>query len=243
MKKNLNAYRPMIIILLKYIFFCILTAELFYGNIVFAIFGMLFFKSFIKAEKRKNKDRDNIRKNEEFKDMLQSFYSAMEAGYSTENALKEVRKDMLAIYPENSEIIKELQKLVRMEEHNIPVEEIFLEYTSRAGTDDMANFARVFAIAKRSSGDVMSVMKAAIDMITGKNETAIEIMTVTAAKRYEGAVMKTVPYVILVYLRICSPGYVEILYGNAAGIVLMSILLAIYIAAGIISEKINNIVI
>lgn len=238
---NEEFFRDMSGSLLKYVILCVVISELFYGSLLPALSGLLFLKIYIRSEKKRKDELKNIKKDEQFKDALQSFCAAMEAGYSAENALKEVVKDLRQIYKSNTDIVKDFERIVRMSENNISVEDIFVRYTAESGTEDMNNFARVFAMAKRSNGDVLGVIKATMDMITGKTEVRREIMTITAAKKYESSVMKFTPFGILIYLRICSPQYIEALYGNTGGILLMSILLAVYMAAGAAMNRICTI--
>ena len=56
-----------------------------------------------------------------------------------------------------------------------------------------------------------------------------EIQTVISAKKMELRIMTIIPLVMIVYLKICFSEFMEVLYGNVTGIVIMSICLVIYL--------------
>ena len=45
------------------------------------------------------------------------------------------------------------------------------------------------------------------------------------------------PMGILLYLKVTSPGYFDVLYGNVEGVCVMSVCLAVYLAAYALSER------
>ena len=49
--------------------------------------------------------------------------------------------------------------------------------------------------------------------------------------------MNLMPMGILLYLKVTSPGYFDVLYGNVAGVCVMSVCLAVYLAAYALSER------
>ena len=60
-------------------------------------------------------------------------------------------------------------------------------------------------------------------------------------KRLEQRVMVCMPLVITLYLRLTSPEYIDVLYGNVMGIIVMTICLLIYAAAVMLAQKITDI--
>ena len=53
--------------------------------------------------------------------------------------------------------------------------------------------------------------------------------------------MVCMPLVITLYLRLTSPEYIDVLYGNVMGIIVMTICLLIYAAAVMLAQKITDI--
>ena len=69
------------------------------------------------------------------------------------------------------------------------------------------------------------------DMLEEKIETKQEIDAAIAAKKMEQGVMSVVPCGIILYMQITSPGFLDVLYGNITGIVVMTVCLGGYVMA------------
>ena len=72
-------------------------------------------------------------------------------------------------------------------------------------------------------------------------EVEEEVDTMITSKRLEQNIMSAMPFVIILYLRVCNPGYMDALYGNALGIAAMSACLVITAATVIWGRKITDI--
>ena len=55
-----------------------------------------------------------------------------------------------------------------------------------------------------------------------------EIETSVAAKKYEQRIMSIMPGVILLYMQLTSPGFLDVLYTTAFGAVVMTACLLVY---------------
>ena len=63
----------------------------------------------------------------QFKEAILAVSSAMNIGYSVENAFREAQKELKKIYPEEARISKELQMIVRQLRVHVPMEQILEE--------------------------------------------------------------------------------------------------------------------
>ena len=95
--------------------------------------------------------------------------------------------------------------------------------------------------AKRSGGDFVQIIHGTVESIRDKIQVEEEILTMIAEKRLEQKVMNVIPLFLLLYLDLISPGYLDILYGNLFGIIVMTISLGGYGAAILLSERIAKI--
>ena len=68
-----------------------------------------------------------------------------------------------------------------------------------------------------------------------------EIETALAAKRMEQTIMTAMPCGILLYMRLASPGFLDLMYTTALGIAIMTACLGAYAAAVLWSRKIVHI--
>ena len=92
-----------------------------------------------------------------------------------------------------------------------------------------------------SNNDVIGIIKQTSHIIHEKVEVQQQIDTIITGKRLEQRVMVCMPLVITLYLRLTSPKYIDVLYGNVMGIIVMTICLLIYAAAVMLAQKITDI--
>jgi len=177
----------------------------------------------------------------EFKEMLQMASAALKAGYSMENAFVQAREDFVRLYGEHTIMAREFSNINHQVQLNVPLEKLLEDFAERSGIEEISSFAQVFGFAKRSGGDFMKIFRNTVDKIRQKAEVKREIETVMAAKRMEQNIMNLVPFGILLYVGVTSPEFLEPLYGNLLGAVVMTLCLMVYGCAYAIAEKIVNI--
>ncbi len=227
--------------LLQGCFAAIIAGYLFYRSMI----GILILTPLVYFYLRKK--RNTLRKerkwklNLEFRDGILALAAALEAGYSAENALQESCRDLALVYPEDAMIIQEFTYMANQLRTNITVERALEDLAARSGIEDIQSFAEVFGTAKRTGGDLLHVIKLTGNMISDKIEVKREIITLITAKRLEANIMKGVPLLILLYLSVCSPGFLDPLYHNLLGVILMTGILTGYFGAYLAIDKIISI--
>ena len=214
----------------------IFLALLCYNNIFFAFLLIPYIPFYIKEKRKKLKDRRSWTLNMQFRDFINCISSALESGYSIENAIREGYQDMKLSYGEDELIMKEARIIMGRLENNRTVEEVFLDFGERSGLEDINSFADIFATAKRTGGNLIQIIKSTADVIHTRVELKRELRTVIASKKYEADIMKLIPFGLLIYLRLFSPDMVKALYGNLFGIVFMTIVLLVYLLLCKISD-------
>lgn len=227
--------------ILQGILFVLVLGILFYQS----IFGVLFLIPIVLIYlKRKKKLLINDRKwelNQEFRDSIISLSAALNAGYSAENAFEEARKDLKLLYREDSLIMQELSYIIKQIHMNISIEKALYDFGRRTGIEDIINFAEVFATAKRTGGDLIKIIQTSANAISDKIEVKREIITIVTGKKQEANIMKLIPPGILLYLHCFTPGFLTPLYHNLFGVIIMTLLLAIYLGAYLLADKIVSI--
>ncbi|HEY4390941.1 MAG TPA: type II secretion system F family protein [Paenibacillus sp.] len=145
-----------------------------------------------------------------FKQALYSLSSSLAAGRSVENGFREAIEDLQLLYPGNSsDMIIELGIICTRMEYGQPIEEALLDFSERAGLEDISNFADVFTICKRSGGDLVEVIRRTSTIISEKLEISQEIGVMIAQKRFEAKAMSAAPIFFLVFMEFSSPDYME----------------------------------
>ena len=120
-------------------------------------------------------------------------------------------------------------------------EQVLTSFSKRVNQEDVNNFVTVFAAAKRTGGDSISILKETVRIIGGKIETEREIQTVLAAKRLEFHVMCVIPLGMIGYMRMAFPEFLNVLYGNIPGVLLMTGCMAVYLFAYRLGNRIIKI--
>ena len=78
-------------------------------------------------------------------------------------------------------------------------------------------------------------------MLGDKIDVKKEIEATLAAKKAEQMIMSLMPAGIILYLQLTSPGFLEVLYGNAFGVCAMSACLGIYVLSYWMGRRIVDI--
>lgn len=187
---------------------------------------------------RYQKDNELIR---QFRDGMQAVSFALNTGYSIENSFAEALQELVMLYGQNAVIVADFNMIVNRIRRNENLEDILDDYAASTNLDDIKYFAEIFRYAKRSGGDVIGIIKQTTHIIHEKAEVQQQIDTIITGKRLEQRVMVCMPLVITLYLRLTSPEYIDVLYGNVMGIIVMTICLLIYAAAVMLAQKITDI--
>lgn len=223
------------------IFLVSVTAYLFYADlwaaVLLAPLGIYYYR---------RKKRESIRKKQrefrgQFRDALETLASALSVGYSMENAVKEVGREMQVMYPAKALIVREFIYMSRQLNINMTAEQVWKELARRTQLEEVQSFVTVFTLAKRNGGDSIAIIRSAVRQIGDKMDVEREINTILSAKKLEFKVMCVIPLGIVAYMRVSFPEFMGVLYGNAAGIFLMSLCLLVYLTAIRLGQKIITI--
>lgn len=185
--------------------------------------------------------RVQARLGKEFLDVLRTVSSALLAGLSMENACREAERELAGLYGEDSLMGRELAFVNGRVGMNLPLEQQLAELAERSGNADIAGFAEVFAFAKRSGGNLVTIMEATAERIRARFETETEIQVMVASRRLEQKIMNIMPLLILAYLKTASKGFLDVLYRNVSGVLFMSGCLLAYGGALLLSERLLKI--
>ena len=205
------------------------VSYLFYDTWVFAILFSPYLIWYIKSWERKTIKKREQSFHLQFKEAIQSLSMGLNVGYSVENALLEAYKELKGIYKRDEIILRELSYMIHQIRMNVTAEKAFGDLAARTSDEDVQTFVTVFNIAKRSGGDMLEIIRNVVRQMVDKLDVEREIQTVISAKKMELRIMTIIPLVMIIYLKISFPEFMSVLYGNAIGIVIMSICLMIYV--------------
>lgn len=230
-----------IICIAEYILLSVVVSFLFYDSIYFALIMVPFMWVYIKRKKRKLLEKRSHELKSQFVQMIASMSTALSAGFSVENSLKESFTDMKNIYEGEAIIINEMKQMLKQIHLGIRIEEVISDFAERTGLEEIIDFARVFEIAKKSGGRFVDVYENCVQIIRSGMETEAEIQILISGKKFEQRIMNIIPFALIAALRITSPDMIGILYHNLSGIIIMTICLCVYCIALLLAEKISDI--
>ena len=167
----------------------------------------------------------------QFLDGMQMTATALQAGYSIENAWKEARKELQKIYRPDSFIVREFSLLCAQIDMSRTSEELLASLGRRSGVEEIQSFAEIFETTRRTGGDLLRIIRTTVSSMRQRQDTLAEIETSLSGKVMEQNIMSIMPLGILGYVRLTSPEFLEPVYGNLPGILVMSICLGVYGAA------------
>lgn len=217
------------------------VAVLFYQSIIAFILLLPGLKLYLKRKREELLKKQARELSEQFKEAIMAVSASLGAGYSVENSFKEALRDLRNLYGENAVIVKEFENLTGRLAANETLEHILQDLSQRSGIEDISDFTEVFVTAKRTGGDLTAIIRRTAFHIGEKQEVKRDIETVMSSKKMEQRVMNVIPFGIVAYLRLTSPGFLDPLYHNIGGIVIMTICLGLYMFAFALSEKLTNI--
>ncbi len=173
-----------------------------------------------------------------FEELLSSIASALHAGYSLENAFEAAEKELSVLYDNKHDIIRETKRICNGIKINRTVAELIADLAKRSSIDDIISFSEILVIAKKTGGNLIAIVKQTADNIHDKREIEQEINAIISGKKLEYRIMCIMPAAMLMYLSVCSPGYLSVMYGNFIGVTVMTVCILIYFFSYCIAERI-----
>lgn len=77
----------------------------------------------------------------------------------------------------------------------------------------------------------MEIIRNAVRQMGEKIDVEREITTLVSGKKLELKIMTMIPLGMVLYMKISFPEFLDVLYGNIAGVIIMSICLLVYVVA------------
>ena len=177
----------------------------------------------------------------QFKNAIQSLSAALHVGYSAENAMRETYRELQLLYQKEERILREFRYMNHQLDMNMALEGILSAFAKRTMDEEVRLFVTVFSMAKRSGGDMIAIIRSAIMRMTEKVEMEQDMQTTIAAKKLEFQIMTVIPIGILLYMKVGFPEFLDVLYGNVTGVLLMSVCLIVYIVTYVLGRQIVEI--
>lgn len=214
---------------------------LFYDSVKAAVILIPFAVLDYRSLKKKKLDSQKQELTLQFKSMIEALTTSLNAGYSLEHAFETARKDLSLVFDKKAFIFEELDIILSGLKMNVPLERLLKDFGERSGIDDIRNFANVVMAAKKSGGNLIRIIQKTVNSIADKIAVEQEIETLISAKKLEERIMMVMPYGIIFYLRISNGDFLQVLYHNLLGVMLMTAFLILIYVAELWASKIMEI--
>lgn len=225
----------------RFVIFTAAVAYLFYDSILSFVALQLLYPFYLKNFLSELVNTKNIEISNQFCEMLGSISTSISAGMSVEKAFDSCEHELIKLYGEKSIICKELHEINKGIRLNVPLSISLKDFAKRTGQDDIDDFVTVFVEATKSGGNLTDIIRSTVTILQDKKRTEDEINAMLKGKMLEQKVISLIPFIIFIFLRITSKEYIEVMYHNSIGIVIMTVCLFIYMLSLIMSKKIVNI--
>lgn len=177
-----------------------------------------------------------------FQNLLQSMMTSLQAGYSLNNSCRIALKELEELYQDqNNPMLRQMRRIIQGLDLHITLEQLFMEFAESTGLEEAKQFAVVIEIVRSTGGNMVEILKRTMQHLKYKMDTEEEIRVLLSGKLFEKNIMLSMPFFILLYLRLANPKYVECFYNTILGHLVMSGMIGITVFCFFWSEKIMNI--
>ena len=211
-----------------YILADVLISLLFYRSVLAAVVflpGICFFFREVRRELAKKRR----------KQLERGFLVGMRC---VSTALTAAYEELQKLYSEKEPVLQEFRRIRVGILLNRTMEELLSDLAQRSGVEDIEIFSEVFETARRTGGDLIAIIRSTTASVSQKEETRQEIEICLSAKKMEQNIMSLIPCLLIAYVGLASPGFLDVMYQNPAGIAVMSICLGVYVFAFLMGRKI-----
>ncbi len=178
----------------------------------------------------------------EFRDVLYSFSSSFSSGRHMQEAMGEAKKYLGELYGAASVLEPQIGNMEHMiSSLGMDETKVWRDFASEKSIEDITDFIEVYEACRASGGNLIKAVDNAALIITEKIGIENEIRKMASQKKTEGRIIAAMPFILIVFLRISAPEYIEIMYKTAAGRIMMMISCILIIAAAIMTERITKI--
>jgi tight adherence protein B len=168
-------------------------------------------------------------------DNLQVLASALRAGHSLVGALSVVVDDCSE--PSRTEF----QRVVADEQLGVPLEDALAVVARRMDSIDVGQVGLVSALQRETGGNTAEVLDRVAENVRGRFELRRLVKTLTAQGRMSRWIVSFLPVGLLILITLINPEYMEPLYTNTFGRVLLALAAVMVVAGSLVIRRIVNI--
>lgn len=166
----------------------------------------------------------------QFRDMLEGLVTSLGAGNNVPDSFAAVYEDLKIQYDPDSYIIKEIEIILAGIRHNVPVEDVIMDFGKRSGIGDIETFANVFNISYRKGGNIKDVIRNTHNILSEKIEITEDIETTVTSGKLDQKIMMVMPILLISIIKFMSPEFAAN-FATPSGIAATTIAIACFVGA------------
>lgn len=214
------------------------VAAVFYDSAFGMIPGIAVGIYVYRLEKKRSAKKTKELMTAQFRTLLLSMTGTLEAGYALVNSFISAGEDCRRVYGQRCEIGKAIDNLRQRMSLNMSFEDSLRQMNEDFQIEEMRDFSVVVAQASRTGGNMIKIIRDTAEKIVSGIELKEELGTMIAARQLEQRIMTFMPAGIILLLRLSSPGFMDMLFGNVFGILIMSAAVGLNVLADFIGKRI-----
>ncbi len=242
---NCNVYKPdlkwWVIRILKLLVIGVVIGILFFDTFWVSPIVCILFSFLLLKEKKKYIATVKAEITKEFKEFIIFLSGNVNAGYSLEKAVTKCISDLEQSNKDFKYLLPQLRRIQNGINLNIDTQTLLIAMGENLKVEDIIEFASLVSTAKHYGGDITRLIEQNRKSIENRMSVEAEIHTMISAKKLEGMIMIVMPFFIVGYMRFINPGYMDFMYENIVGRVVMWVALIVVVLMILSIEKIVKI--
>ena len=186
------------------------------------------------------KRRESLKR--QFRDMLYSLSSSLQAGKTMEYALRDAREDLEVLYPDpGTAMIVEINIILRKAALSEPVEVALADLARRSGVEDIESFCGVVSTCRKTGGNLVEIVRNTTNILGDKLEIKNEIDVLLAQRNFERKILNVMPVFMVLALSMAAGDYIEPVFTTLAGRLVMTAAITLILLSWAVSARIMKI--
>lgn len=194
------------------------------------IVGAVAGKLFLPIRNKQIIEKRRIALRGQFRDLLEGLVTSLGAGNNVPDSFAAVYEDLKIQYDADAYIIKEIEVILAGIRHNVPIEDVLMDFGNRSGVEDIKTFANVFNISYRKGGNIKDVIRNTHSIISEKIEIAEDIETTVTSGKTDQKIMLVMPIALISIIKFMSPEFAAN-FATPSGIAATTIAIVCFVGA------------
>ena len=205
----------------------VIISYLMYRSILFSLVVLPLIPRLRRETESVLRDRRRARYIDEFKDFLFMASTAIGAGRSMKDAVRESIPSLRSIHGQDSILSCELEaSYERMQVGGESDVTVLMDLARLSGEEDVYDFVTIYSICKSTGASLIIALSRAASVIIDKMTIEREVREIVSRKKSEGMIIFIMPVIVILFLNLCAPDYIAPLYETVAGRLIMTAVIA-----------------